>query len=130
MPRVEYLVIGGYAVGFHGHPRATNDMDIWVGSGSANLMRIVQVLRDFGFENPILTAWMKDPRKTLRMGYPPARIEILTHISGIEFTEAWSARVAATLEGVPVNFIGLEQLKANKKAAGRLQNLADLENLP
>ncbi len=128
---VRYLLIGGYAVGYHGYPRATNDMDIWIAVHPDNAERIVTVLREFGFDLPELTPDLflqKD--KIIRMGNPPMRLEISTGISGVEFEESYTSRIVDTLDGVEVNIIDLPHLKANKKAAGRLKDLADLENLP
>jgi hypothetical protein len=128
---VRYLLIGGYAVGYHGYPRATNDMDVWIAVHPDNARRIVEVLREFGFDLPELNADLflkKD--KIIRMGNPPMRLEISTGISGIEFEESYASKIVDTLDGVQVNIIDLPHLKANKKAAGRLKDLADLENLP
>lgn len=128
--RIEYLVVGGYAVGYHGHARATKDIDIWESDARGNVQRLVEVLREFGFDAPVLAQWVADSQKTLRMGYPPVRIEVLTQVSGVQFSEAYPARIRAELDGIPVNIISLQHLKANKQAAGRHQDLADLENLP
>ena len=128
---VRYLLIGGYAVGYHGYPRATNDMDIWIAVHPDNAARVVAVLRDFGFDLPELTPGLflqKD--KIIRMGNPPMRLEISTGISGVEFEESYASRIVDVLDGVEVNIIDLPHLKTNKKAAGRLKDLADLENLP
>jgi predicted nucleotidyltransferase len=129
--QVEYLLIGGYAVGYHGYPRATADMDIWIATNPANADRIVAVLKEFGF-NPaelspqlFLKEW-----QIIRLGVPPVRIEIATTISGVSFAECYAHRVVNVLDGVKVNLISLNHLKLNKKAAGRHQDLADLENLP
>ncbi len=128
---VRYLLIGGYAVGYHGYPRATNDMDIWIAVHPDNAQRIVDVLKEFGFDLPELTTdlFLKE-NKIIRMGNPPMRLEISTGISGVEFEESYASRIVDTLDGVEVNIIDLPHLKANKKAAGRLKDLADLENLP
>lgn len=128
---VRYLLIGGYAVGYHGYPRATNDMDVWVAVHPDNARRIVDVLKDFGFDLPELTPdlFLKE-NKIVRMGNPPMRLEISTGISGVEFEESYASKIVDTLDGVEVNIIDLTHLKANKKAAGRLKDLADLENLP
>ncbi|MDO9129926.1 MAG: hypothetical protein Q7U34_08670 [Anaerolineales bacterium] len=128
---VRYLLIGGYAVGYHGYPRATNDMDIWIAVHPDNAQRIVDVLKEFGFDLPELTPdlFLKE-NKIVRMGNPPMRLEISTGISGVEFEESYASRIVDTLDGVEVNIIDLPHLKANKKAAGRLKDLADLENLP
>ena len=128
---VRYLLIDGYAVGYHGYPRATNDMDIWVAVHPENADKIVAVLREFGFNLPDLTPELfLHKNKIIRMGVPPMRLEISTGISGVEFEECYAARIADTLDGVPANIIDLPHLKANKRAAGRLKDLADLENLP
>ena len=128
---VEYLLIGGYAVAYHGYPRATGDMDIWVAMNPGNARRIVAVLRQFGFDVPQLsTDTFLAERKVVRMGVPPIRIEIMTTVSGVSFAECYADRVVAELDGVAVNLIGLEDLKRNKKASGRHKDLNDLENLP
>jgi hypothetical protein len=128
---VRYLLIGGYAVGYHGYPRATNDMDIWIAVHPDNAQRIVDVLKEFGFDLPELTpALFLEADKIIRMGNPPMRLEISTGISGVEFEESYASRIVDTLDSVEVNIIDLPHLKANKKAAGRLKDLADLENLP
>lgn len=128
---VAYLLIGGYAVGYHGYPRATADLDIWVAIHPQNADKIVAALKEFGFNVPELS---KDPflRKDqiVRMGVPPVRLEIVTTISGVEFNECYQERVVDTLDGVEVNLINLKHLKVNKKASGRYKDLNDLENLP
>jgi len=129
--KVEYLLIGGYAVGYHGYPRATADMDIWIAMNRANAARMVAVLKEFGFEPPDLSQrlFLKE-WQVIRLGVPPVRIEIATTISGVKFSDCYAHRIMDELDGVKVNLIGLEHLKANKKASGRHQDLADLENLP
>jgi len=128
---VRYLLIGGYAVGYHGYPRATNDMDIWIAVHPENAQKIVEALKDFGFDLPELTPDLfLNQDKIVRMGNPPMRLEITTGISGVEFDECYANKIVDTLDGVQVNIIDLLHLKINKKAAGRLKDLADLENLP
>jgi hypothetical protein len=129
--QVEYLLIGGYAVGYHGYPRATADMDIWIAMHPTNAHKVVAVLKEFGFDLPNLSPemFLKD-WQIIRMGVPPLRIEIATTVSGVNFAECYAQRVVDTLDGVKVNLINLKHLKANKKACGRHQDLADLENLP
>jgi len=128
---VDYLLIGGYAVGYHGYPRATGDMDIWVAINSANAEKLVAVLTAFGFEASNISADLfLQPNNVIRMGNPPLRLELLTTVSGIEFADAYAQRVTDTLDGVPVTIISLEQLKINKRASGRLKDLSDVENLP
>ena len=128
---VEYLLIGGYAVGYHGYPRATADMDIWVGVHPSNAERIVAALQKFGFDLPDLSAELFLRQwQIIRLGVPPVRIEIATTISGVDFAECYADRVEDTLDDVPVNLISLKDLKRNKQALGRHQDLADLEHLP
>jgi predicted nucleotidyltransferase len=128
--QVEYLLIGGYAVGYHGYPRATVDMDIWIGMQPANAERIVAVLKEFGFDLPELSPelFLKE-WQIIRLGVPPVRIELATTVSGVNFNECYAERLTDTLDGVKVNLISLRHLKINKKASGRHQDLADLENL-
>lgn len=128
---VEYLLIGGYAVGYHGYPRATNDIDFWVAIHPDNAERIVDVLREFGYAVPELRAelFLKAP-SIVRMGFPPMRIEVTTSISGVSFEECYSERINGIIDGVEANVISLERLKQNKKASARFKDLNDLENLP
>ena len=129
--QVEYLLIGGYAVGYHGYPRATNDLDIWIAVHPNNARNVVAALREFGFNLPELKAELfLTPDTIVRMGIPPMRIEILTSISGIEFDETYPSRIIDTLDGVEVNLISLDMLKRNKQASGRYKDLDDLEHLP
>lgn len=128
---VEYLLIGGYAVNYHGYPRATADMDIWIAVHPANADRVVTALKEFGFDLPDLSPELfLRPWQIIRLGVPPVRIEISTTISGVEFGACYAQRVEDTLDGVPANLISLDNLKRNKKASGRHQDLADLEHLP
>lgn len=128
---VRYLLIGGYAVGYFGYARATEDMDIWVAVHPENAQKIVDTLKDFGFDNTDLKPELfLQKQKIIRMGFPPMRLEITTSISGVEFDECFQARIVDNLDGVEVNLIDLENLKKNKKASGRSKDLADLEKLP
>jgi hypothetical protein len=128
---VRYLLIGGYAVGYHGYARATEDMNIWVAIHPDNAGRLVTVLKAFGFDLPELKPelFLRD-RQIVRMGVPPLKLEISTFISGVEFEECYRARVVAEMDGVEVDLIDLEHLKENKKASGKPKDLADLEKLP
>ena len=129
--QVEYLLIGGYAVGYYGYPRATVDMDIWISMHPDNADRIVAVLKEFGFNSPELSpAMFLKEWQVIRLGVPPVRIVIATTISGVNFSECYAEKVVGELDGEQVKLIGLEHLKINKKASGRHQDLADLENLP
>ncbi|HMP74236.1 MAG TPA: hypothetical protein PKE55_13330 [Kiritimatiellia bacterium] len=128
---VQYLLIGGYAVGYHGYPRATADMDIWVGISSDNATKLVRVFRQFGMEDETLTAAVFQERgKIIRMGVPPMRIEVLTDIDGVAFPDCYAARITTEIDGQTVHLISCEHLRMNKKAAGRYKDLDDLEHLP
>jgi hypothetical protein len=123
--------VGGYAVGYHGYPWATNDLDVWIAIHPDNAEQMVNVLREFGFDTPELTVepFLKE-RNIVRMGVPPLRIEILTTISGVEFAACYAERVIDTMDGVEVNLISLSRLRENKKASSRFKDLDDLEHLP
>ena len=127
---VRYLVVGGYAVALHGHPRYTKDMDIWVEMSQENATKMVKALEQFGFASlGLKEADFLVPDQIIQLGYPPNRIDILTTLSGVDFTLCYEARKMVKMEGVDVNFIDLENLKKNKLATGRHQDLADFENL-
>lgn len=129
--RVKYLLIGGYAVGHYGYPRATADMDIWIEISSENAAKMVEVLIAFGFDVPELSADLFLERgKILRMGVPPLRLEILNEIDGVTFEKCYSARKRVMMDRIKVNVISLEHLRMNKAASGRMKDLDDLEHLP
>lgn len=127
---VEYLIVGGHAVAFHGFPRYTGDFDFFVRRSEENAVGLVKVLVAFGFDADTLKSetFMK-PNQVLQLGVPPNRIDILTSISGVDFESAWEHRVAANLDAVPVSFIGKDELLVNKEAAGRPKDLGDLSKL-
>jgi predicted nucleotidyltransferase len=128
---VRHLVIGGYAVAYHGYPRATDDLDIWVSPDPANAMRTFAALRAFGFAATELSPELfQHPSCLVRMGRPPLRIDVLTTISGVAFEIAYARRVTAVIDGVKVDVLSLEDLKSNKQASGRHRDLADLDELP
>lgn len=129
--KIPYLLIGGYAVGYHGYPRATNDMDIWIATEQNTAEQMVLALIEFGFDTPQLSKDLFLKKNNIvRMGIAPMRIEILTTISGVSFEECFNKKVVDNIDGVAVNIISLEQLKINKKASGRHKDLDDYENLP
>ena len=129
--RVEYLLVGGYAVSYHGYPRATGDMDIWIALNKKNAEKVATVLSEFGFsEYDISADLFLQKNKIFRMGYEPLRIELLTTISGVDFDDCYQNRIEDTLEGIKINIINLTNLKKNKKASGRYKDLNDLEHLP
>ena len=127
---VRYLVIGGYAVALHGHPRYTKDIDIWIQMTPENANRMIAALNDFGFGS--LGLRVEDflvPDQVIQLGYPPSRIDLITSPPGVDFETCYDSRVQTVIDGIAVSFIDLENLKKSKRAAGRLQDLADLENL-
>ena len=127
---VHYLLIGGYAVGYHGYPRATEDMDIWVAIHPDNAQKLVSAMRAFGLQDPNLTPelFLQKP-KIIRLGFPPMRLEISTSISGVKFDECYRTRIVDEFDGVEVNLIDFEHLLKNKKASGRPKDIADFEKL-
>lgn len=127
---VRYLVVGGYAVAFHGYPRYTKDLDVWIELSRENAKKIVLALERFGFGSLDLKADdFLESDQVIQLGYPPNRIDILTALKGIEFDECYQARVEVEIQGLSVAFVDLESLKKNKKATGRPQDLADAQNL-
>lgn len=128
--RFRYLLIGGYAVGHYGYPRATADMDIWIERSPENAAKMVAVLIAFGFDVPELSAELfLEKGKIVRMGVPPMRLEILNEISGVTFAECYPLREKVKMDGIRVDVISREDLKTNKAAAGRLKDLDDLDHL-
>ena len=130
LKRIEYLLIGGYAVGYYGYPRATADMDIWIAVSKKNAKRMKEAIKEFGMETPELNeSIFLEPGKIIRMGYPPIRIEILTEISGVKFEQCYKRCEEAKIDGIKIKIISLKDLLKNKKASGRHKDLNDLENL-
>ncbi len=127
---VEYLVIGGWAVSTHAKPRFTKDLDLWIGTAPANLERAVQALAAFGAPRELLLeAAQMTAEEFFFFGSPPARIDLLRSIPGVIFEEAWPRRERARWDSLTVNLIGLNDLIAAKRAAGRPQDLLDLQLL-
>jgi hypothetical protein len=127
---VHYLVIGGYAVALHGHPRYTQDLDIWIEMEPSNAAKLMNALTDFGFGSIGLSSNdFTVPDQVIQLGYPPNRIDLITTPDGVDFTTCYQAKVTVVIDKIEINFIDLENLKLNKKASGRLQDLADLEKL-
>lgn len=127
---VEFLLVGGYALAFHGAPRYTGDMDIFVHASSLNAARIMAALSEFGFGSAGLTAedFQKENR-VVQLGVPPVRVDVLTSLTGISWEYAYTNRVQGKYGGVLVSYIGRDEFIANKKAVGRQRDLADLEAL-
>ncbi len=127
---VDFLLVGGQAVIAHGYPRLTRDMDLWVRPTADNGEKILAALKDFGVAPPDFQATrFEDPSTMLVLGQEPFRIDILTDIPGVTFETAWSDRSSVTLDGETVPLISKSNLIKNKKAVGRLQDLADVEAL-
>ena len=127
---VKYLVIGGYAVAFHGHPRYTKDLDVWVELSEQNANGLVKALDAFGFGSlGLKAADFMEPEQVIQLGYPPSRIDILMTPKGIDFATCYEQRVLVDIDGITCSFIDLENLLKNKRATGRHQDLADVENL-
>ena len=127
---VRFLVVGAYALGFHGRPRATGDLDVWVEASEQNAPRVVRALAAFGA--PLLDVTEVDFARegiTYQIGLPPGRIDILTQLTGLAFDEAWPDRARGRFADVDVDFIGRDAFIRNKKATGRTKDLADIENL-
>ncbi len=127
---IKYLVVGGYAVAVHGHPRYTKDLDIWLWLDSHNAEKTVSALKEFGFTSlDISPDDFLVPGNVIQLGYPPQRIDLLTSIDGVDFGPCYEDRIEVTVDQLLIKFINLENLKKNKKASGRHQDLADIENL-
>jgi hypothetical protein len=129
---VTYLLVGGYAVNYHGYHRATDDLDVWIAIDPANAKRVSRVLQEFaGFPaGQVPPRLFLQPDRNLMLGREPLRIDILTGISGVDFAACYERRVKGVIDGLPVPVISLADLKANETASGRLKDAADLENLP
>lgn len=127
---VKYVIVGGWAVAYHGYPRYTGDIDFFVEASPDNARRIVKVLQRFGFASLGLTERdFAESDRVVQLGVPPRRIDLVTGISGVSFEEAWNSKVEAILDGLPVYIVNREVLLKNKAAAGRPQDKADLEEI-
>ncbi len=128
--KVEYMIVGGYALAYHGAPRFTGDIDIFVHPSHENAKNILSALDDFGFGSLNLTIDdFQDPNSVVQLGVPPVRIDIITSISGVTWEEANIGKKEGFYGDVPVCFLGREQYITNKRASGRKKDLADLESL-
>jgi len=127
---VKFLVVGGYALAAHGHPRATKDLDVWILIDPANAARLVQALEDFGMESVGLKANdFLEPDIVVQLGYPPVRIDLITSATGVEFEHCWVNRMDVPVGPVTAGFISREDLITNKRSAARPQDLVDVEIL-
>lgn len=128
--RVKSLIVGAYALAYHGAPRMTGDLDLLVEPSAENAQRVIDALSAFGFGDIGLSAEdFQRPDTVVQLGVPPVRVDLLTGITGVSWDEAWAGRVDGELGAVPAAFIGLAELRRNKRATGRHRDLADLEAL-
>jgi hypothetical protein len=128
--QTEYMVVGGYALASYGHPRFTGDIDIWVNPTVTNIEKLLGVLGTFGFASlGLKESDFLEPEAMIQLGYPPARIDLLTAIDGVTFTDCYSRRSVTQTDGIEMFVIDIADFKINKLAAGRHKDLADLEML-
>ena len=127
---VKYVIVGGYAVAFHGRPRFTGDIDVFVESSIDNSARIIDVLKTFGFgELDVKEEDLRQDDLVLQLGFPPNRIDLMTSIDGVKFVQAWATRVEAMVDDLPMCFISRELLIQNKRTTGRQKDIADAAEL-
>jgi hypothetical protein len=128
---VRYLLLGGYAVNFHGHHRFTGDIDFWIATDQANAHAVSSALQRFGFSAAsVPPESFIQPGKIHMFGRVPLRIDLLTQPSGVDFDTAWSRRIVTQIDETTINVISLHDLRINKQASGRDKDLADLRALP
>jgi len=127
---VEYMVVGGYALAFHGKPRNTGDLDIWIENSEPNAVRMLEVVKDFGLGSMGFTKedFMKEGYIS-QIGYPPLRIDILNSIDGVRFREAYANRKVMDSDGMKIAYIGRNEFIKNKQASGRAQDLIDIKEI-
>jgi predicted nucleotidyltransferase len=127
---VTYMVIRGYALAFHGKPHHTGDLDIWIDISDNNAQKMVNVIADFGMASlQLKNRDFLQKGGITQIGYPPLRIDILNEIDGVDFKDAYPNKLIIDVDGLPVNYIGLEDLIKNKKVSGRKQDVADINEL-
>jgi hypothetical protein len=126
---VRFLIVGGHAVTFHGCPRFTADLDLWVAAEAQNARRVNKALKEFGFGNLFEAADFSRPGYAIQLGRPPYRIDILTSIQGVDFAFAYARRKILKADGLELPFIGLDELLVNKRTVGRLHDLDDAAKL-
>ena len=127
--RVEYVIVGSYALAFHGAPRATGDIDIWIRPIEANAERLLAALRDFGFGALDISVEDILSGKIIQLGFPPVRIDLLTLLDGLDADQVWASREGGRFGEEAVSYLGRDAFIRNKRAAGRHKDLADLELL-
>jgi hypothetical protein len=124
------LILGGYAIAFHGHPRYTKNLDVWLEMSEENASNVLKALEDFGFGDlEVSKEDFLQKEMVVQLGYPPNRIDLINSPDGVDFDECYKSKIEIEIDEVKISVIDLENLKKNKKASGRLQDLADLEKL-
>jgi hypothetical protein len=127
---VRFLVVGAYALAVHGRPRATGDLDVWIEPTPENAVRVMRALESFGAPmTQISEADFAEAGVVYQIGIPPGRIDILTELTGLSFTEAWPGRLRRPFGDIDVDFIGREEFVRNKRALGRAKDLGDIEGI-
>jgi len=126
---VEYVIVGSFALSFHGHPRATGDMDVWIRRSPENASRILKALDEFGFGSLGVTEDDLLEDKVIQLGQPPVRIDLMTELDGLTPDEIWAGRIAGRFGDMSVFYLGREAFVRNKRSLGRHKDLADLEAL-
>lgn len=126
---VRYIIIGGYAVVYHGYVRSTNDIDIWIDIREDNIKNVLNALDDFGFSSLNLKEEDFSPNQIIQLGYPPNRIDLITTPAGIDFDTCYQSREQVTIDKMLINIVNLENLLKLKKASNRTRDLADIEEL-
>jgi len=128
--KIEYLIVGGYAVGLHGYPRYTGDIDIWIKTNEANSEKMVKILNEFGFNSyDIKKEDFLKLDNVIQLGYPPYRIDLIMSIDGVTFDECYANRVKKEIDEIKIDFIGFDDLIKNKRATGRDKDINDINNL-
>lgn len=126
--KVDYIIVGAYALGFHGAPRYTGDLDVFVRADPINARNIMQALHEFGFGSVgLTTADFEEEGKVIQLGVPPVRVDLITSITGVSWEQARSGRVKGQFGDLTVHFIGRDDFTTNKRALGRKKDIADLE---
>ena len=128
--KIEYLIVGGYAVGLHGYPRYTGDIDIWIKTNEANSEKMVKILNEFGFNSyDIKKEDFLKLDNVIQLGYPPYRIDLMMLIDGVTFDECYANRIKKEIDEIEIDFIGYDDLIKNKRASGRDKDINDINNL-
>lgn len=126
---VRYIVIGGYAVVYHGYVRSTNDIDIWVDTREDNIKMLLKALDEFGFSSLNINETDFSPNQIIQLGYPPNRIDLITTPAGIDFETCYESKEQVAIDHITVNFIDLENLIKTKRASNRTRDRSDIEEL-